>query len=92
MLFSDRLKLEKEYYEWVDKANAEFKAKGDYARVKDCPQSVFVFLQCKGLLFDEKSVAKKTYEWLDKKGYLNIEPYGLESVKKEMIKELFGRE
>lgn len=60
MLFSDRLKLEKEYYEWVEKINAEFKANGDWARVKDCPMTVITFLEAKGLLSDEKSVADGT--------------------------------
>lgn len=57
MLFSERQKLEKEYYKWLDKNK----------NVKPCPFSLISFLDGNGNLFDNKesdkiNVLKKALE------------------------------
>ena len=49
MLFSKRLELEKEYYEWLEADHEELK---NGEKIKDCPFSVITFLDSKGLLID----------------------------------------
>lgn len=42
MLFSERMKLEEEYYKWIEDNNAKF-------AIQDCPANVIAFLDSKGL-------------------------------------------
>lgn len=45
MLFSQRKKLEEEYYQWLEKTGKEHGVK-----VEDCPLNVIAFLEIKGLI------------------------------------------
>lgn len=51
MLFSQRKKLEEEYYQWLEKTGKEHGVK-----VEDCPFNMIVFLEIKGLLKNEIKV------------------------------------
>lgn len=45
MLFSERQRLEKEYYKWIKEASDNLNVS-----IKDCPSNVIAFLSTKGLL------------------------------------------
>jgi hypothetical protein len=53
MLFSQRRKLEEEYYRWIEKTN---KKKG--VIIKDCPFNVIAFLEIQGYLKKEEKGVK----------------------------------
>jgi hypothetical protein len=52
MIFSKRLKLEKEYFEWI---------KG--TQIKDCPFNVISFLDIKGYLINKPKHENDIHTW-----------------------------
>lgn len=73
MLFSQRKKLEEEYYQWLEKTGKEHGVK-----VEDCPFNMIGFLEIKGLLKDEIKISENKYFY--SKGdilnmYLEPQPY-----------------
>jgi hypothetical protein len=66
-LFSKRMKLEKDYYEWLEEKN---KKQGQYFKIKDCPMTVISYLSIIGLLKGSRKLSPETkisfiYETMD---------------------------
>lgn len=61
--FTDRIKLEQEYYEWIEKAGKE-----NNVRIVDCPATVIAFLDQKGIFQQEetrKAAEKDRDYWIN---------------------------